>query len=232
MRARLCAALATAAVGVAVLPVYAGSGPAAAGPAPQITDPSGDANGLNDQGLGLGDLPVTTTPVNDGAADITGLTFQTTYKTVTSTQTVIVTTKKNGKVVKIKKTVTTTTQVPTGATLTETLAAAPDTNTFYAIRFTSTAASCKSVELIYDASPAPVYAQNDGRCQDGGTTASTIAGPVSTISGSTIVWTLPLSAFPVGSTFSAISAQTLPGAVPAGNIDRTADSTFSFTVGK
>jgi hypothetical protein len=231
MRARLSALAAVTGIAIAVIPAHAGGVSATAGPTPQITDPSGDANGLNDQGTGLGAPPASQTPAGDSAADITGLTFQTTFKTVTTARTIVVTTKKKGKIVKIRKTVVTTTKVPTGSTITETLAAAPDTNTFYAISFTSTAATCKSVELIYDGNPAPVYAQNDGRCQDSGTTAGTITGPASAISGSTIVWTLPLTAFPVGTGFSAISASSLTGVVPAVVIDQTETSPFSFKVG-
>jgi len=232
MHARLSALVATAGIAVAVLPAHAASPSLTPAPRPQITDPSGDANGLNDQGFGVGQPASTNTPVEDSAADITGLTFQTTFKTTVTKHTVIVVTKKKGKLVKTKKTVTTTTKTPTGSTITATLAAAPDTNTFYAISFTSTAATCKSVELIYDGNAVPAYAQNDGRCQDGSTTASTIAGPSSAISGSTIVWTLPLSAFPVGTTYSAISAQSLTGVVPAAVIDQTESSPYTFTVGK
>ena len=48
MHARLSALVATAGIAVAVLPAHAASPSLTPAPRPQITDPSGDANGLNE----------------------------------------------------------------------------------------------------------------------------------------------------------------------------------------
>lgn len=205
MRLRLIALAAAAGIAVTALPSHA-----ATAAKPQITDPAGDANGLNDQGFGVGVPPSTATPTDVSAADITGITLQTTFKI---------------KKVKHKKV-----RVPSGSTITVKLAAAPDTNTFYAVDFASTGA-CKSISLVYDANALPLYQQNRGICEDT-TTGSTIGGPVSKVVGNSIVWALPLSAFPVKTTFSGIGAQTLTGEVPAVTLDETDSSNVTFTVGK
>jgi hypothetical protein len=144
------------------------------------------------------------------ASDLTGLTLQTTFKTK----------RVHGKKIK----------VPAGSTITIGLSGAPDKNTFYAVAFTTTG-TCKSVNLVYDANALPLYAQNRGICEDK-TPGTTIGGPVAKVVGKSIVWTLPLSAFPVNTALSEISAQTLIGAVPAWELDGTAPSTVTFTVGK
>jgi hypothetical protein len=53
------------------------------------------------------------------------------------------------------------------------------------------------------------------------------------VKGTNITWTLPLSAFPIGTKFSALSAQTRfnPAVITAPQIDG-ATSTATFTVGK
>ena len=205
MRLRLLALAAVAGIGVTALPSQA-----ATAPKPQITDPAGDANGLNDQGFGTGVPPSTATPSDLSAADITGVALQTTFRT---------------KKVKNKKV-----RVPTGSTITVNFSATPDTNTFYAVTFASTGA-CKSVNLVYDANSIPLYAQDRGICEDT-TTGSDIGGPVGKVVGKSLVWTLPLSAFPVKTMFSDIGAQTLTGQVPAVTLDETDASNATFTVGK
>jgi hypothetical protein len=205
MRTRLIGLAAAAGLAVATLPAHAASAPK-----PQITDPAGDANGLNDQGAGT-PLPSVSTPVDDAAADITGITLQTVFVT---------------KKVKHK-----TVKKPVGSTITVSFSGALDTNTFYAVSFTSAGTSCKSVNLVYDTSSVPLYAQNRGICEDT-TTGSTIAGPQAKVSGSNLVWSLPLSAFPVNTTLSNIGAQTLTGAVPLLVLDQTAPSKVTFKVGQ
>jgi len=205
MRPRLIALAAAAGIAITALPSHA-----ATAPKPQITDPAGDANGVNDQGFGVGVPPSTATPTDVSAADITGIALQTTFRT---------------KKVKNKKV-----RVPTGSTITVNFSSAPDTNTFYAVTFASTGA-CKSVNLVYDANSIPLYAQDRGICEDT-TTGSDIGGPVARVVGKSIVWTLPLSAFPVKTTFSDIGAQTLTGQIPAVTLDETDSSDVTFTVGK
>ena len=204
MRLRLLALAAAAGIAVTALPSHAATAK------PQITDPAGDANGVNDQGTGTGVPPSTATPTDMSAADITGIALQTTFRV---------------KTVKGKKV-----RVPSGSTITVNLSATPDTNTFYAVSFASTGA-CKSINLIYDANALPLYAQNRGACEDK-TPPTTIGGPISKVVGKSLVWTLPLSAFPVGTTFSGIGAQTLTGQVPAVELDGTSPSKVTFTVGK
>src|SRR5947199_2943631 len=113
MNARLSAAVAALGIAVAVVPAHAGSAPAAAVAPAQITDPSGDANGINDQGAGLGQDGNTATPADDSNADITSVAFATTFKTVTTIKTVTVVVKKK----KVTKKVTVTTKVPDGFTV-------------------------------------------------------------------------------------------------------------------
>lgn len=202
MRTRLLVLGLAAGLGIAALPAHA------AKVTPQITDPAGDANAINDQGFGTGAPPSTSGPGSQPAADITALTFQTTFKKK----------RVDGKKVK----------VPSGSTITLALSAAPDDNTFYSID--ATTPSCDSTGFVYDTNAVPAYAQNRALCADD-TPSSDIAGPVAKVVGSSIVWTLPLTTFPVGTTFTDISATTLTGAVPAVVLDTTDESPATFTVG-
>ena len=79
---------------------------AQAAPAPQLTDPTGDANGVNSQSIGL-PLPSQSAPVGVAAADIVSAAFTTTYAKVGRKQ------------------------VPRGVRITLTTAAAPQENTVY-----------------------------------------------------------------------------------------------------
>lgn len=72
---RLPALAATAAA--AVLLAHPSS---AAGKAFRLTDPAGDANGINSQGLDLVPVPSTATPVQLAGADITSLTLTNRFK--------------------------------------------------------------------------------------------------------------------------------------------------------
>ena len=85
--------------------------PASAAGGPQLTDPTGDANGVNSQSIGL-PVPSQTTPAGVAAADIVSTSFTTTYKKV-------------GKK-----------QVPNGLRIVLTLAAAPQENTVYGVTAT------------------------------------------------------------------------------------------------
>ncbi|HEU5034630.1 MAG TPA: hypothetical protein VFT62_07740 [Mycobacteriales bacterium] len=201
MRVRVLTLAAAFGVVAAVVPAHA-----AKAPKPQITDPAGDANGINDQGFGIGAPPSTATPVDDSNGDITSLALATTYKTSHHRR------------------------VPTGATMTLSLSAAPDSNHFYVV--TVTTKTCKALEFIYDTNPVPLYAQNRALCTDS-TPSKEVGGvPAAVVKGNSLTWRLPLTVFPVGTTFSAISAQTLTGAVPAVVIDETDPSSVTFTVGK
>ena len=160
--------------------------------------------------------PVTITdPTGDAApggpgADITRIALQTVFK-----KKVV-----NGKV----------RMIPKASKVTLTLAGPVDDNTFYSIDFASTG-SCNQVALVYDNNSVPLYQQNRAICEDG-TAGETIDGPVAVPTGSTLVWNLPLSAFPVGTTFSEISATTLTGQIPAIAYDGTDDSSVTYTVGQ
>ena len=153
-------------------------------------------------------------PASGASTDITGLTFQTLFK-----KKVV-----NGR----------TTYVPTTTKATLSLAAAPDDDTWYMVDFDSTGA-CKSVSLYYNTAEVPAapvtYAQNRGVCQDE-VRGPDIAGVAATVSGKTVTWNLPLSAFKVGTKFSAIYGSTTTGLVPSIVIDSTDESKATFKVGQ
>lgn len=156
---------------------------ATAAPAPQLTDPSGDANFVNGQGLVVG----TSAPANESApagsqdyADVTSVQWQTT------------------KVVKKvnKKTVT----IVTGFTVTATLAGnpTPPTGTTIVYRMLGTTANCPFFGVAYYSNKlkdgtSPQSAVRDN-CNGSATRLTPIALPV--ISGHTITWTVPLTAIP------------------------------------
>jgi len=202
MRTRLFASAAVVALAAFAMPAHAGA------VKPQIVDPAGDANDINDQGLGIADQSVST-PADLSSADILSVTFQTVFAT---------------KVVKGKKT-----QVPTGFTVTMTLAAAPGPAIEY--RVSGAAAGCSSVFFEYSTSPAK--GGSDIRCP-ATPPASNVAYPGQTIvKGNSIIWSVPINAFPKNTTFSSLNAQTRfnPAAVTAPQIDY-ASSNATYTVGK
>jgi hypothetical protein len=139
----------------------------AATPRPQVTDPKGDANGLNDQGVGA-PVPSASTPVEDSGADILSVLFQSTF-----------TTKGHKK-------------VPSGMTITLTLAAPPTPEHIY--RVTATAPSCSGGAQLFFEYTTTVGAASPGGARCPGTVKST-AVPVTSVvtKGDSIVWTLPLS---------------------------------------
>jgi hypothetical protein len=212
----------TAAAGVVAAVVPAGAASVSPAPKPQITDPTGDANGINGQGAPV-PVPSVSSPASYAPADIVSTLFQTTYTTTTTTKKV--TTVVKGK--KVTKTVTTTTQVPNGSTITMTLSAAPNTDLDYNVNFTSSNCS-GTVYLDYSASP---LGSDGGTCLTGVSGNPTITFPEAVVKDKTVVFTLPLSAFPVGTSFSTLDAQVLD---PTDGIaiDDAAASDASFVVGK
>jgi hypothetical protein len=203
MRHRLLALATAAAVGVAVLPAHAAT------PKPQITDPTGDANGFNDQGAGA-PIPEQATPADDSGADITSVTFASTFVT---------------KKVKRK-----TVKVPTGFTVTMALAAAPTPETFY--RVVASVPGCDQLFIEYGTDAAA--GGTAMRCPAlPGATATDYTIADAAVKGSSIIWSIPVSVMRAGTTLSSLSAQTRfnPAVVTAPQIDY-ASSSATFTVGK
>ncbi len=170
----------------------------AAAPGPQVTDPSGDANFVNGQGLVTGDAVPhdQATPVGSQAyADVTSVLWQTT-KTV--------------KKVK-KKTVTTI----TGFTVTVTLAGAPTPpeGTTVVYRILGKTPACPYFGVVYYSNKlkdgtSPQSALRDNCNGASAARLTPIALPV--VKGSTLTWTVPLKAIPadtkvkVGSTLTGL----------------------------
>ena len=203
MRPRLIALAAVAAVGVAVLPAQAG------GPTPQITDATGDANGFNDQGVGA-PVPEQSGPAEYSGADITSVTFASTF----------ITKKVRRKIVK----------TPTGFTVTMALAGPPGPETFYRIQ--ATVPSCSDLFIEYGTDA--VKGGTAMRCPAlPGATAVAYTIPAAVVKDNTITWTVPISVLPAGTTLTQLNAQTRlnPAVVTAPQIDY-ASSTATFTVGK
>ena len=209
MRIRLCAFAAAAGLAVAAFPAHAAT------PKPQITDPTGDANGINDQGLGL-PIPSQGGPADFAAADITSVLFKTTFVTRTV----------NKKRVK----------VPTGFTVTLSLAAVPTVpNVIY--RVAASATTCQTLFFEYSTA---VNATTPGSARCAASLPAP-SGPVTITSaivkGKTVVWTVPIASEPKGTTLSGLNAQTrfvsgTPGvSLTAPQFDGAA-STSTFTVGK
>lgn len=208
MRARLLSAAAVAGLLVAAVPSHA------AALKPQIVDQTGDANGLNGQGI-VGGAPAPATPADASGADIKSVLFQSTFKVK----------KAHGKTVK----------VPTGFTVTMTLAAAPTTpNVIY--RVAASAPSCET--LFFEYSTAVTGSDGSARCPATVATNSTdVAVKSVVVKGNSVIWTVPASSVPVGQTLSGLDAQTrfisgTPGvSLTAPQYDE-ATSSATFTVGK
>jgi hypothetical protein len=205
MRARTTVAGAAAAAALAATaPCFA----ATASPRPQVVDPAGDANGINDQGEDVSGASAAT-PVDYSPADITSVTFANTFA------------KKGSKL------------VLTGFTVTLKLAAAPGPQLVY--RVTAATPSCANVFFEYDTAADATIGK--ARCA-GVPTSKPIAITAAKVMGSSIVWTVPLASIPAKTRLSALGASvrglvggsTTPSAtVP--QID-AASSTATFTVGK
>ena len=214
MRTRLLALAAAGGIAVAALPAHAASAPK-----PQITDPAGDANGVNDQGSGEG-VPSQSGPADDSNADITSVLFQSTFATKITTKRV------HHKRVKVIK------KVPTGFTVTMTLAAAPGPETEYRV----VAATTDCSDLFFEYGTDAATGGSDVRCPaTPPATEVTYKVPDAVVKGTTITWTLPISVFPAGTTFTGLSAQTRlnPVVVTAPQMDgAAAPANVAFTVGK
>lgn len=205
MRARLLALGLVGGLAVAAAPALAAK--VVPAPTPQVVDPAGDANGLNDQLLGkpLPNPNQSTAPASYSSADITSVLFQTAYV------------KKGRK------------QVPAGFTATLTLAGAPDANTFYDVDV-STPVCPDTLQFQY--STFNQFETNVVTCYDGNN-FNDYAVPPATISGNTITWTVPLAAVPAGTVFSSISAYTGQGPFGVAFVTDEADpSASTYTVGK
>jgi hypothetical protein len=233
MRARLGAIAAVAGLAVAVVPAHAGSTTVSAGPTPQITDATGDANFVNGQSL-VTNAPSQSTPADQASADITSVLFQTTYVTKTIKTTVVKVVKKK----KVKKVITVSVKVPTGFTVTMNLAASPGQETEY--RVSATKGGCASFFFEYStdavvdsgAGSGTLADQTQVRCASGEEDGSYTIAPA-TVKGGTITWTLPLSQMPLGTKFTNLSAQTTvnPLVITAPSYD-IASSAATFTVGQ
>lgn len=172
MRARLLLA-ATAAAAVAVsLPA------SAATPKPQVTDATGDANGVNGQGVATGG-PSFSSPASVAGADVVSVTFATTFKKVG------------------------TKKVPTGFTVALKLAAAPMSKVIY--RVTAVSSQCTDLFFEYVAAGSTVVRcpASDPTKPD-----TEYKVPAAKVTGSTITWRIPATAIPVGSTFTNLSGTT------------------------
>lgn len=159
-----------------------------------ITDPTGDANGLN--GEGFASAPSVSTPADDAAGDIVSISWTT-----------------NGTVKTVgKKTV----RSATGLQVTMKLSAKPQTNTIY--RVTTATADCTTFWLTYStAADGPAVAAFQDNCP-----GFTAAGPTSTseviplttfkIDGTSITWTVPASVLPksvkLGTQITSLSGHT------------------------
>ena len=184
---------AAAAAGVLVSPLaFAAPG----GPAPQITDPAGDANFLNGEGLETaGPLAGNnSTPVgSQDYADVTAVTW-------TPTTTQVVTKTKNKKTKKVKTTVTT---VVTGFTVRADLKGAPTppapSIVVYRMLGVVGGDSTKYLGVTFYSAPngdgsAPQSAVRDNLGDGGNTRLTKIDLPK--IDGTSLTWTVPLSALP------------------------------------
>jgi len=207
MRVRLTTIIAAAGIAAAVVPAGAATSPATTGPAPQISDPVGDANGVNDQGSGSGVDTSLSAPVDDANGDITSVVFQTKFKLVTTTKKVTTVVKKR----RVTKTIVVTTKVPDGFTVTMNLSAAPDGNHAYDV-FATNSTCDGSLDFTYSTGPLGLNEVDCvGNFDPTNPTSlldiSTVSGEAAVV-GKSVVWTIPAGAFPVGGTFTDLSAQT------------------------
>jgi hypothetical protein len=234
MRARLGAIVAATGIAIAVIPAHADSVTVTPGPAPQITDATGDANFINGQSV-LNGAPSTTTPADASSADIASVLFQTNYATQTLKKTVVKVVKKK----KIKKTITITVKVPTGFSVTMNLASAPGPETEYRVIAAKGACTSFFFEYSTDAvvdsgqiSDTAGVHQTQVRCAAGETSVKYTVDPAK-VTGNSITWTLPLSQVALGTKFTNLSAQTTvnPVVITAPSYD-LASSAATFTVGK
>jgi hypothetical protein len=219
MRMRAAYAVVLAAIALAGVPAHATT------TTPLIIDPAGDANGVNDQGVFATDpagFPenTPTSPASVSAADITSVSFATTFATKRS----------HGRKAR----------VPTGFVVTMTLAAPPTVpNLFY--RVAGTAHGCPSLYLEYSTAPTDPQ-PGSARCAAVPPQANRdLAVTRVAVVGNSIVWTVPVTSIASGTTIEALTAQTrgtayvatpaVSGGPTAPQLDY-ATTTRSFTVGK
>ena len=222
MRARLGAVAAAAALAV-VVPAHATN---LAGPNPQITDVTGDANFIN--GQNFVDVPEQQTPAGASSADIASVLFQTTYANQTVKKTIVKMIKKK----KVKKVITTTVKVPTGFTIKMKLAAAPGPATIY--RVTATKGDCTDLYFEYTTNSVTeaLVGSTDIICASDDEDATYDIAPA-TVTGSTITWTVPASQIPLNTQLTGIGAMTgIDSTALTGPFYDLAGGTASFTVGK
>jgi hypothetical protein len=205
MRLRLLALAAAAGIGVTALPSHA-----ATAPKPQITDPAGDANGINDQGEPAA-VPSQSTPGDVSGADIKSVTFATTF----------VTKRVHGKSVR----------TATGFTVTMALSAAP--MPFVNYRVYASTSACASLFFEYNTTPGTAGPRV--RCPGSipAVSADKLFTATETVKGSSIVWTVPTKTFPAGTSFSTLKADTRfnPVKLTVPVIDE-ASTAATFTVGQ
>lgn len=204
MRLRLVSLAATAAVAAAVLPAHAGTAK------PQITDPTGDANGVNGQPelIGGPDPNVATGPASYASADIVSVSFVNNFAT---------------KKVKRK-----TVKAPVSFTVTLTLAAAPDARTYYGV--TANVPGC-SQGVTFEYSTQPIYGADDVNCFDG-STFNDYPAMSAVIKGNSISWTVPVAGIPVGTKLTGLAAHAGEGVLGAMPTLDEAETTATFTVGR
>ncbi|MDQ1685108.1 MAG: hypothetical protein QOC82_1845 [Frankiaceae bacterium] len=217
---RLLTLAASIGVVATMLPGQAAT-PAAAHP--QITDATGDANAINNQGFGIGPDVNVSAPADDANADITSVLFATKFKTVTTTKTVTTIVKKK----KVTKKVTVKTQVPDGFTVTMNLSAAPDANHAYDVYATHPLCDGQ-IDFTYSTGELGL---NEIDCIPADPTSTDIAsfGGEASVVGNSVVWTVPAGAFANGTSFSELSAQTATAALTP--IMDTASGSATYKVG-
>jgi hypothetical protein len=207
MRVRVLALAATAGIAAAVVPAHA-----ATAPKPQLTDPAGDANGINGQPMTVaGPNPnVSTGPASYSSADILSVTFTNNFVT---------------KKVRHKKV-----RVPVSFTVTLTLASAPTPDhTYYAV--TANTKSCSDgITFEYTTQPS-VFGFDDVSCFDG-TNFNPYPATPAVVKGNTISWTVADSGLPKGSTLTDLGAFAGEGFVGSMPTLDEAESTGTFTIGK
>jgi hypothetical protein len=151
---------------------------------PQITDPVGDGNAVNDQGLGA-PVPSQTTPSEYAGGDIVSVTFQTLFV-------------KRG-----------TKRVANGFTVTMKLAGPPGPQTDYRITAHTPTCSADVGEVRFQYDSLAAGARGGAQCYS---TTATTPSPIKTksvvVKGSTIIWTLPANAVPKGTSFADLGAST------------------------
>jgi len=181
--------------------------PAHAAKAPEISDPAGDANLLNDQSFGAS-VPEQSTPVDLSAADITKVD--------------LATTKKGRKV--------------TGFTITMTLSAAPTVpDVFY--RVSASTASCGTLFFEYSTSPTTAGGSARCVAELPTDPSKAVKLTSVVVKGSSVVWTVPVKSIPKGSSLANLDGQTRFTAGAAGRAVTApqfdyASSAATFTVGK